>query len=218
MSQPFDRPKAVIFDWDSTLVDNWGGIGLALNATFRAMGGEEWSQEEILKNTKHSLRDTFPRLFGDRWEEAMSVFYEMFEKHHLEEINPMPGAERMLHAFADLPMIAAIVSNKNGNYLRIEVEHMGWSDHFHSIIGATDAEKDKPAPDPIHLALNGTEIVASRDVWYVGDNPVDLECAHAAGCVPVLVDVHGHGDEVLAAHPPELRVNDCNELADMLIS
>ncbi len=39
-------PRAIMFDWDNTLVDSWGTIHEALNFLMRAMDKPEWSIEE----------------------------------------------------------------------------------------------------------------------------------------------------------------------------
>ena len=61
------RPKAIIFDWDDTLIDNWQAIHTALNLTLVTMGHERWSFEKTKSNVRRSMRDSFPELFGDRW-------------------------------------------------------------------------------------------------------------------------------------------------------
>jgi phosphoglycolate phosphatase len=66
---------------------------------------------------------------------------------------------------------------------------------FGSIVGAGDARADKPAPEPVHLALAPSSVPASEEVWLVGDTAIDMECARNAGCIAVLL-----GD---AAPPPE---------------
>ena len=71
-------PRAVIFDWDNTLVDSWGCILAAMNTTLKAMGHVEWTMEEAKNRVARSLRDSFPELFGDRWTEARDVFYAAF--------------------------------------------------------------------------------------------------------------------------------------------
>ncbi len=43
-----------------------------------------------------SLRDYFPKLFGDRAGEAERLFYETFYRIHLEKLEPLPGAELLL--------------------------------------------------------------------------------------------------------------------------
>src|SRR3546814_15590471 len=92
------------------------------------------------------------------------------------------------------------ICNKSGSYLRREAAHLGWDRYFHRIVGATDAPRDKPAPDPVYMALEGTGIAAGPDVWFVGDSAVDLACAHAAGCTAVLV----HPEE---PHPEDVTVH-----------
>ena len=73
MSAEDIHPKALVFDWDSTLVDNWPCIERALNATFAAFDRPQWTSAQVRAGAKASLRNTFPKLFGeDRWEDAMA--------------------------------------------------------------------------------------------------------------------------------------------------
>jgi phosphoglycolate phosphatase len=80
-----------------------------------------------------------------------------------------------------------VVSNKNGRFLREEVQHLGWTGHFDRVVGATDAPADKPSPTPVLLVLQTINIAPGETVWLVGDAPVDVECAMNAGCAPVLL-------------------------------
>ena len=203
------RPRAVVFDWDSTLVDNWGAITRALERTFLTMGHVPWTEDEVRARAKKSLRDTFPDLFGDRSDEATRLFYDGFEAVHLETLRPLEGAGDLLEGLAARGIPTAIVSNKNGGYLRREATHLGWDRYFHRVIGATDAPRDKPSPDPVFMALDGSGIAAGPDVWFVGDSAVDLACAHAAGCIPVLVHPDDPHPEDLTRHPPAIHLPGC---------
>ena len=84
-------------------------------------------------------------------------------------------------------LILGVVSNKTGRFLRAEAESLGWTPLFHRLVGATDAPRDKPARDPVDLALAESGLVAGPDVWFVGDTDIDLLCAVTAGCTPVLI-------------------------------
>ena len=55
------------------------------------------------------------------------------------------------------------------------------------MVGATDAKADKPARAAVDLALEGSGVAAGPDVWLVGDHPIDVECAVASGCLPIVV-------------------------------
>lgn len=185
--EPSGLPRAVLFDWDNTLVDNWGCIHAALNAALTAHGLAPWTYEETRARVRRSLRDSFPELFGARWQEARDIFYAHFEANHLEHLRPLPGAEALLQALARKGIYLAVVSNKTGRFLRAEAAALGWSGYFGALVGAGDAEADKPAPAPVHLALRPSGLVPGREVWFIGDADVDMQCARAAKCVPVLV-------------------------------
>jgi phosphoglycolate phosphatase len=216
MSRLLPRPRAVVFDWDSTLVDNWGAITRALERTFIAMDRAPWSEAEVRANAKLSLRDTFPLLFGDRSADATRIFYESFEAVHLDTLRALDGSRDLLETLGRHGIPAAVVSNKSGGYLRREAAHLDWTGYFHRIIGATDAPRDKPAPDPVHLALDGTGIVAGEAVWFVGDSAVDLACAHASGCVAVLLHPDDPHPEDLSSHPPSVHLPGCRALLSQL--
>lgn len=212
------RPLAILFDWDNTLVDNWRSIHAALNATFLAMDHAPWTPEETRQRVRRSLRDSFPEMFGERWNEAREIFYRTIRAEHLHHLEAMPGAGAMLDRLAALgDFHLGVVSNKTGTLLRAEADHLGWSRYFAQVVGANDAPRDKPAPDPIYMALAGSGLdEALREgpsvhVWYVGDAGIDAQCAHNAGCVPVLLH-SGEPDEAeFAGYPPALRVRSCPE-------
>lgn len=181
------RPKAIIFDWDNTLVDSWVVINEAINATFDDFGLARWTMEETQVHVAKSMRDSFPLLFGDDWERAGQVFHDHFAAIHMDHLSPLEGAGDALADLAEAGFHLGVVSNKTGKFLRAEAERLGWDRHFANIVGAGDAARDKPAADPVRLALKGSGLDPGADVWFAGDAPIDMECALNTGCVPVLV-------------------------------
>jgi phosphoglycolate phosphatase len=201
------RPRAIIFDWDNTLVDSWGTIHDALNFLMAAMEKPPWTLAETRERVRLSLRDAFPAIFGERWEEARRIYMDRFQAIHLERLTALPGREAMLRALAADGHYLAVVSNKTGAVLRAEADHIGWSPLFGNIVGAGDAHTDKPHCAPVELALKPSGIRPGPDVWFVGDTAVDMECAIAAGCVPVLLG-ELETDIGFAQFPPALTVAD----------
>jgi len=210
------RPRAILFDWDNTLVDTWPTIIECYRDTFTALGETPWTAEEVKARAHGSLRDHFPKLFGTRAGEAERVFYETFFRIHLERLTPLPGADALLARASEAGCYVAIVSNKVGKNLRAEVAHLGWDRWIRRAVGARDAAYDKPAPDPIFMALDGTGIAPDQDVWMVGDTPADLKCAHAAGVLPVFFGSVELLADKLKEFPPRLTARDCHELAALL--
>jgi len=186
------KPKAVLFDWDNTLVDTWPVIHKALNMTMRFMEHEEWSLDYVKATVKKSMRDSFPELFGDRWQIAADKYQESYRSIHLQELGVLPGSEEVLKLLKTTGWFIGIVSNKKGPSLRRELEHLGWGHYFNVAVGAEDAAQDKPYAAPVLHALKDTTLTTDAHVWFVGDTGVDLECAQITRCTPIL-----YGDVVI---------------------
>jgi phosphoglycolate phosphatase len=214
--QSLVAPKGIIFDWDNTLVDSWACIREAMNRTLSAMGHAEWDMGEMKARVALSLRDSFPALFGARWEEAKEVFYAAFEAIHLDYLKPLPGAPAMLESLVARGVRLSVVSNKNGNFLRQEAAHLGWGRLFDRLVGATDAPEDKPAPAPVLLALASMNCRQGEPVWFVGDAPVDMECAGNAGCVPILLRAEAPKPGEFDDYPFRRHLEDCGALSGLV--
>ena len=103
----------------SSLVNTFPIIYQGLVDAFEAMGMEPWSLEDIKSNREgihHSLRASFPRIFGDRWEEAKEAYFASFLSNHLDMMDVMVGAESTLKDLAGRDIYVAVVSNKTGKY------------------------------------------------------------------------------------------------------
>ncbi len=214
-------PKAILFDWDNTLVDTWPCIGKAINTTLAAMDKPTWSEDECRTRVGRSMRDTFPELFGDRWQEAKVVFYDAFAAIHIDMLATLPGAAALLADLSEHDVYLGVVSNKTGAFLRAEAEHLGWTGYFGTLVGAGDAARDKPARDPVDMVLADAGLAPGPDVWFVGDNLVDMQCAAGAGLSGILLqdtppthdaypdcfpDLHFAGCDALAGHLRNLMV------------
>jgi phosphoglycolate phosphatase len=193
------RPSVLLYDWDNTLVDGWAGITAALNATFSAFGHPLWTVEDTRSRVRVSLRESFPKMFGERWEDARSIFYDTLAACHLDHVAPMEGVPTVLETGIGWPQ--GIVSNKAGPVLRREVAHLGWARFFSSMVGAGDAASDKPAADPILMALSQMGYNAGQSIWYMGDTALDMQAARAAGITAVLVGNAEHDGGVDQAAP-----------------
>lgn len=213
MTPAVRRPSLLLYDWDNTLVDGWVGIAGALNAAFAAFGKPLWTVEETKKRVRVSLRESFPPMFGDQWEQARDIFYAAFRERHLSYVQPMPGVTEALDAGA--AWTQGVVSNKAGGFLRAEVTHLAWDRHFGIVIGAGDAAADKPSPAPILLALERLGRTAADSVWYLGDTALDMVAARAAGVTAVLVGDASHDGGVEHA-APHIHFRSAHHLAEQL--
>jgi phosphoglycolate phosphatase len=209
-------PRAVLFDWDNTLVDSWATIHEAMNTTLRAMAHPEWTLDETRERVRKSLREAFPEMFGNRWEDARAIFYNRFREIHLALLTVCTGADDLVKVLATSGSYLGVVSNKSGEYLRREAHHLGWDRLFGRLVGATDAARDKPAVEPVTMALAGSGVAPGADVWFVGDTDIDLECAHNSGLTPILVREQAPRLDEFADHAPRLHFHSCSGLAALV--
>ncbi|HEU0117830.1 MAG TPA: HAD family hydrolase [Alphaproteobacteria bacterium] len=208
-------PKAIIFDWDNTLVDSWPAIMDAINQTRKHYGLETWSLPEIKKNCTRAARDSFPEWFGEEWEVAYAYYYNAFDKVRKQYgIVTMPGATELLKYLNEKEVPCFIVSNKRGDYLRIEIAQLKWKDYFTGVAGAHDAPKDKPAREHVVHALTGSGHEPHPDIWFVGDSEADVACARNANCTPALIGTPEDAQKLGV----ELVFPDCQALETLLKS
>ncbi len=180
-------PKAIIFDWDNTIIDTWPLIHGAIDKTMVNMGKEPWGLEKVKESVHNSMRESFPKIFGDDWEKAGKIYKDTYHADHLEKLVMITNSLELINIAFDLGIILFVVSNKVGQTLRDEVNHLGLKDKFFGVVGANDAKYDKPSREPVDLALEGSNLSAETDlIWFVGDSFVDIECGLNSGCKPVL--------------------------------
>ncbi len=184
-----DFPKAIVFDWDNTLVNTWPVITEALNEAREAFGLATWTEAEArVKSSARALSETFPEWFGANWEKARDIFYARFAAVHCQRLAVMADAEELLFFLHEQKIPLFVVSNKKGPYLRAEADYLNWSRFFVAIVGADDASSNKPSREPVDKALAALSLRGDdSSIWFVGDTYADVECALRAGCTPVLL-------------------------------
>lgn len=210
-------PKAILFDWDNTLMDSTPGLYRAFQVMRQHFNLPDYTMQEYQAQTGLSLRETFPEMFGDRWEEAKEIYLGAYRSHHLDLLTPFKDSyELVSYAHKKIGKVG-VVSNKTAAILQQEVDHLKWNDFFFAVIGAGSALRDKPAPDPVYVAFEGTDIIfkegkPSEAIWFVGDGDADIQCARNSGCLPVrMASDNKDGDDVLT-------IKNCTELLDVLYS
>jgi phosphoglycolate phosphatase len=205
-------PKALVFDWDNTLVDSQSATLEALNITLKTFGYTPLSREQYANQPSLSVRAYFEILFPlHQLEEAKSIYLREEKKTSSLGVVPFKEAAALL-TWLDLHRIPmAVVSNKGGDLLREEVKQLGWNDYFFSVIGSCDTPEDKPSAVPLLHVLKQGSLTPSSLIWFVGDSIVDMKCAEEAACLPVSV---GRQADLHAS--PVLKAQSCGGLHTIL--
>lgn len=222
MTNVNQKPKAVLFDWDNTIIISKSLLYEILRFTIQDLNLEErlLDSKVFLENLHLSARDVFPKIFGERWKEAMEIYEKRFANRHLETLEIMPGIVPVFKLLAEHGVTMAVVSNKEGYFVRKEAEHLKVSEYFHKIIGSFDAESDKPSPLPAYLALQELwkPEEFGADMWFIGDSLADLECGYNAKCSPILLGENGFAiKEAQRKNISYTQVQDHKEFLNLLV-
>jgi phosphoglycolate phosphatase len=194
-------PKAVIFDWDNTLVDSHPIMVRSLQSTLQKLGVSPVTKELVNANMHRSLRDYFPEVFGRDWEIAKKYYYEFYHQFS-DKISPLPNAERLLILLKKHNIPSLIVSNKGGPRLREEISSLKWDKYFIEAVGATDLQEDKPSKLPVIHVLNKINMKPNENIWFVGDTIADIDCAYNSNCLPILFNNKKLSGFTKAGHKP----------------
>lgn len=209
-------PKAVFFDWDGTLVETLDFLHAAHNHVRGHFNMPLWTLDEYKIQMKHSAKDLYPKLYGNRTQEAMDVLAVFVEANHLTNLKLCEGALDILNALhvAGIPM--GVVSNKRQAFLEREITHLGWNKYFQAIVGAGIAANDKPSGDPLVLALSKAGLTPGAEILYIGDTETDLLCATAAGCRTAFLYFAQPDNPLIQKHKPAVVAANCRDLATAL--
>ena len=175
--------RAVVFDWDGTLLDSYHADATAYQEMFRALG-IAWGIEELEKHYSPNWHRVY-RAAGiprRRWAEADRLWRKAYA--HLRPAL-MPGTPRVLRRLAR-NYVLGLVTSGNRTRVRGQLRKFGFAKVFRAAVFAEDAQHRKPHPAPLKLALARLRLKPAECV-YVGDSPEDMEMARRAGVRAVAV-------------------------------
>lgn len=212
------KPAAIIFDWDGTLVDSFGFLLAAHNHARANMKMPPVTDSDFRAVFGKSRETVYQTLYGARGEEARGHFTSYVQQNHKKDVRPLPGAAQLLETMRAHNIQSAIVSNKQGSFVRAEIEALGWTAHFGTVIAAGETQADKPAPDPLDMAIENLKLNKNSDkIWYVGDSETDALCAKNASIPFIALRGDPSFDIWISKYTPIKIFEDCRALREFLL-
>ena len=207
-------PRAILFDWDGTLVDTAEPSYRCYVRMFERFG-IPFDRETYARTYSPNWYHTF-RCLGlpeEKWDEADQCWLEAFADERVELI---PGAREAVVMLAERGVAVGIVtSGSRGRVLR-EIAGLGLDRHVHESVFGTDVIEKKPHPEALLLCLERMRI-APHESAYVGDSPEDVAMARAAGVLAVAVPGTYPNREALVAAGADLFVETVLEAVGVLL-
>jgi len=175
--------RAVLFDWDGTLLDSYHADAQAYLAMFQALG-IDWDLGDLARHYSPDWYHVYraAKLPRARWEEAGRLWNRFYRR---QKPALLPGTRRVLRQLGRRFTLALVTSGNRARVSR-QLRRFGLAEHFAACVCSEDAHRRKPHPAPLELALCRLRLEPEVCV-YVGDAPEDIEMARRAGVRAIAV-------------------------------
>jgi phosphoglycolate phosphatase len=209
-----DSFRAVLFDWDGTLVDSAQRTYRCYVRVFSRFG-IEYDQAAFERTYSPDWYRTYEDvgLPREHWKEADDRWISCYET---EASRLVRGALEILERLGSQGLVQGLVSSGDGTRVRREVAALGLERFFGAVVCGGDTPRRKPDPQPLLLALERLGLLPAQTA-YVGDSPEDVAMAKAAGAFAVGVPGGFPNREALAAARPDLLVGSLEEALPALL-
>jgi phosphoglycolate phosphatase len=211
----------LIFDLDGTLVDSKLDLVHSVNAARGLMNLPPISEELVSSYVGSGVVVLMRRALGPdaseaEVERAVEFFLGYYRDHMLDNTRLYPTVQEGLDRMRESGARMAVLTNKPVRFSRAIVEGLGLGGHFFQIYGGNSFDQKKPDPIGIEKLLAESGIARERAIM-VGDSGVDVRTARNAKVRACGVS-YGFQPETFEQDPPDMVVDDMNQLADYLVA
>lgn len=179
-----NKPQvAVLFDLDGVIVDS---------RAFHMQAWEQWAREHEIPHEPGYFHSVFglrndaiiggllPSISPEELRSLALHKEELFRAAARGNLQPLPGAIRLLHLLDDRQIPRAIVTSTPRANLDVVLESLMLEGRFGALVAEEDATKGKPDPEGFLVAAERLGVDPARCV-VIEDAPAGLEAARAGG-------------------------------------
>lgn len=218
--------NVLLFDIDGTLIDAGGAGQAAMERAVADLFGETRPVQGIpaAGRTDRAIgRDLFEYYSipatDDNWSRYLDTYYSLLpESLRTRNGTILPGV---------LPLIQSLSSHSDvflglltGNFAegaRLKLQHFDLHHHFRvGGYGDVHVHRDDVARDALMAVRTHLPEVRPEEIWVIGDTPSDVQCGRAIGANVLAVATGIFDSDQLAAHGPDLLLDDLTQTADWL--
>ena len=211
--------RAAIFDCDGTVLDTLPDLVALTNRALDEFGMPARTREQVLSfvgfGAARLVEQAVPAGTPPvRAAEVLSRWQQLYPQMGFEFTRPYPGMPEALAGLAARGVVLGMLSNKFDAAVR-ECARRFYPGVFSVVHGEGPGFPRKP--DPAGLRACAAEAgVAIGDVLYVGDSPVDVQVARAAGCAVAACTWGYNPREALVTCAPDYLLDAPAELLGLL--
>lgn len=177
--------RLIVFDLDGTLVDSRRDLAESANAVLAQFGCGPLSAEEIGRMVGDGAATLITRAFAavnlPKPPDALDRFLAIYNARLLKFTRAYPGVDELLASLA-AHFTLAVLTNKPLESTRHVLAGLGLARYFEQerVLGGDGPLPRKPDPAGLYQ-LMGEGDTSADETMLVGDSPIDLRTARAAG-------------------------------------
>jgi phosphoglycolate phosphatase len=211
--------KAVIFDWDGTLMDSIARIVSSMQLAAIKVGIEAPSDEQVKSIIGLSLLPAAKALFGEIEPEVLQAAAKEYSHQYINEnktpVDMFAGAIELLNELKQQGLLLAVATGKSREGLERVFESSN-SKHFFASSRCAGECESKPHPEMLMQIMAELDLTIEECV-YIGDSIYDMQMAQNIDMDRIGVTIGCANKDDLLKHQP-LAVFDClYSLKDFLL-
>jgi phosphoglycolate phosphatase len=169
--------RAILFDWDGTLLNSFESDAIAYDAMFQQLG-IPWGREKLKLHYSPNWHRVYVAagIPESKWVEADRLWRAAYSC-----LRPqlMPHARRVVRHLSRRYRLG-MVSSGTRSRIRRQLARFGMAPWFAVCVCNEDSPRRKPHPAALRLALARMACSPAQAI-YVGDSPEDVQMARRAG-------------------------------------
>ncbi len=177
-------PRAILFDFDGTLIDSARSILAGLGRALASQG-----IQPVVPLSPSLIGPPLPRTLATLAGSADPALIERLAAAYRDEYDSVgyrqtdvyPGVDAMLEALSAADVALHIVTNKRIRPTRLIIDHLGWQRHFRGIYALDALEPAAVDKTALVRAVMQRESLTTATTWMVGDSADDRRAALGNG-------------------------------------
>ena len=216
--------KAVLFDFDGTIVDlnfKYAESRIAIKKVLKELGFDESvfalndTAQTILEKVKKQIVE---KSMDTKLSEIKDKILSIIDEFEIEAVNAselLEETKSILNFLSEKGIKKGLVTNSGKKAIQLALIKHGLEHDFDVIVTRDEVDRLKPYGDGIRLALRIIN-VAIENAIYVGDSINDVFAAKDANVCSIVINRWLHNIERLRKSSPDYIVNSLSEAMSLL--